>query len=452
MYLKKGDVVEGEVVDFASGGEGIIKIDRFPIFVSFAIVGETVRARVTFAKKDCAFAELVEIIEPSPKRVKPTCPYFGKCGGCDLLHISKDLQLALKRDAVQDALRKIAGIYVDVPLPIAGGSEGYRNKLSLPFAFNKVSGRVSLGFYERRSHKVVPIKWCAACGEWTADLISTITEWANDVHASVYDETTGKGLLRYAVARIIDSLSLTLVINGDEIPRFKELIYRLKEHFPDICVYVSVNKKRTNVIFGEDAKLVYGRELPQSLGRFYTVVSPKSFLQVNNDIRDKLYDSVAAALDGFSGEIVELYSGIGLLTAQLALRLNAKIVSVEIEPSAVRDAQTLINSLGVEDRVKCVRDDALDFMQKLSCEKCRRVLILDPPRKGCDGRVLQAAINAGFEKIIYISCNPQTLSRDAGILKAAYELNSVQPFDMFPGTAEVETLCVFDLKTADDKN
>lgn len=409
LDVKIGDVIEGAVVGSASGGEGIVKIGRFPVFIPFAIEGEAVRARVTYVKKDCAFGELIEVLIPAKDRIKPPCPYFGKCGGCDLQHMLIERQRAFKSVAVCDALRKIGGISVYVPQPIGGAPFAYRNKLSLPFSFNKVSGRVSIGFYERRSHKVVPIKWCAACGDWTGYLISALTSWANDVHASVYDETTGKGLLRYAVARMLDSLSLTLVINGDEIPCFRELIYRLEEHFPDICVYTSVNKKRTNVIFGEDVKLVYGKELPQALGRFYAVVSPRSFLQVNNEIRDKLYDGVAAALDGFSGEIVELYSGIGLLTAQLALRLSAKIVSVEIEPSS-----------------------------------CPRALLLDPPRKGCADDVIRQASDSDIDRIVYVSCDPLTLSRDAAKLSERFELVSVQPYDMFPQTAEVETLCVFE--------
>lgn len=446
--IKKGDILEGVVADLASGGEGVIKVDGFPVFVPFAIAGEKVRARVTYVKKDVAFGELVEVIAPSEDRVKPVCPYFGKCGGCDIQHMRIPLQAELKRGAVQNAFRKVAGMCVDVQTPISGEPWEYRNKLALPFAYNKTSGRVSLGFFERRSHKVVPIKWCAACGEWSGQLIEAICAWANKFRISVYDETSGKGLLRHAVARMLDNLSLTLVINGDEIPHMDALIEELKERFDDFCLYVSPNKKNTNVIFGDEARLVFGEEKKQNLGTIQAVISPKSFLQVNGEIRDKLYDGAASALLGFEGDIVELYSGTGILTAQLATRLKVNITAVEIESSATRDAVALTKELGLEDRVKCVNGDALHFMLGLggAFDK-RRALLLDPPRKGCAREVLEAAIKAGFDKIVYISCDPQTLARDAAILKEHYAPILIQPYDMFPQTAEIETLCVFEKKS-----
>ncbi len=447
--IKTGDVIEGVVAAYASGGEGVIKVDKFPIFVPFALVGELVRARVTFAKKDVAFGELVEVVSPSPDRVKPVCPYFGRCGGCDLQHMSIPLQHDVKRDAVRDAFKKIAGIDVEVPLPRAGAPLAYRNKLALPFAKNSRSGRVYLGFYERRSHKVVPIKWCAACGEWTGELIEALMSWANDFGISVYDETTRRGLLRHAVARMLERLSLTLVVNGDDIPHADELIDRLKQKFGEFCLYVSQNTKNTNVIFGDTVKLIYGEEKPQNLGKFSAVISPKSFLQVNSEVRDMLYDGVATALDGYEGDVVELYSGIGLLTAQLALRSAARFTCVEIEPAATRDAKELMKRLYLEDRVKCVNGDALKFMQGLKSQDGARILLVDPPRKGCAKEVLEAAIGTGFEKIVYISCDPNTLARDAGILKGSYAVADIRLYDMFPQTAGVETLCVLKSRKID---
>ncbi|MDE7372998.1 MAG: TRAM domain-containing protein, partial [Clostridia bacterium] len=224
-----GDIIDGIVSDFGSDGEGVIKLDGYPVFVPYAIKGEEVRARITYAKKDCAFGEVVEVVTPSPSRVKPRCPYFGKCGGCDLQHADTPLQLEIKRNSVENALKKFAGLNPNesmiecgsssngskTPKPLRLNDFEYRNKLSLPFAYNSHTGRVSLGFYEKRSHKVVPMKWCPLHGEWAANLIAVLTEWANEFNISVYDENTHKGLLRHAVARMLDTLSLTLVINGD---------------------------------------------------------------------------------------------------------------------------------------------------------------------------------------------------------------------------------------------
>ncbi len=447
--IKSGDIIEGVVSSFASGGEGVIKADRFPIFVPFALVGEVVRARVTFAKKDVAFGELLEVVSPSPDRVKPVCPYFGKCGGCDLQHMSLRLQHEVKRDAVRDAFGKFAGMKVDVPLPIAGAPYAYRNKLALPFSFNKRSGRVTLGFYERRSHKVVPIKWCPACGEWTGDLIDALMSWANEYGISVYDEGTRRGLLRHAVARMLKMLSLTLVINGDDIPHADALIERLKQKFGEFCLYISSNTQNTNVIFGDSVKLVYGEEKPQNLGKFSAVISPKSFLQVNSEVRDMLYDGVAAALEGYDGDVVELYSGVGLLTAQLALRSKARFTCAEIESSATRDAKELMERLSLGDRVECINIDALKFMRGFKANDGARILLVDPPRKGCAREVLEAAMEAGFERIVYISCDPMTLARDAGILKDSFDVSEIRLYDMFPQTAGVETLCVFERKKND---
>lgn len=451
--IKIGDVLQGRVSAFASGGEGIVKIDRFPVFVPFALVGEIVRAKLTHLKKDCGFGELVQVLSPSDDRVKPICPYFFKCGGCDLQHMREGLRLELKRDAVRDAFRKICGLDVDVPLPVSGAQTGYRNKLALPFAKNARSGRVYLGFFERRSHKVVPIKWCPACGEWTGDLIEALTSWATEFGASVYDEASGEGLLRHAVARMTDRLSLTIVANGDALPHLDALERKLQAKFQDFCLYISPNRKRTNVIFGDEVRLVCGLERDVRLGKFSAPLSPKAFLQVNDEIRDKLYDAVSDALASFDGDIAELYSGAGILTAELALRLpSSRITSVEIEPSATRSAAALMRKLGLDGRVDVICGDALAYMQKAAPTSRPRALILDPPRRGADKEILTGALSAGFERIIYISCNPQTLARDAAILRDGYALSSVKTFDMFPMTKDVETLCVFERSAVPSAN
>lgn len=441
MDLIAGDIVEGRVLDFGSDGEGIIKIDGYPVFVPYAIKGEDIRAKIVYVKKDCAFGEIAEIINASPSRIKPRCPYYGKCGGCDLQHVDREMQLEIKRETVRRALLKNAGTDFDVPTPVRLNDWEYRNKMSLPFYRNPRSGNISLGFYGKRSHKVIPIKWCPLHGEWAGKAIAAVTEWANEHDISVYDEGSGKGLLRHAVFRYIDSLSVTIVINGVRLPETDSLVQKLKAHFETFTVYISVNTKHNNVIMGDTVNLVYGEEKPQNLGAFKAVVSPKSFLQVNDSIRDAIYDRVAEELDGFDGDIVELYSGIGLLSAQIAIRLpGANIVSVEIERSASENAVSLMKSLGLSERVNCILDDAKHFCGNAEFSDRRRALVIDPPRRGCDKEVLTSA--KGFEKIVYISCNPQTLARDIKILSEEYALTDVQPYEMFPETAEIETVAV----------
>lgn len=473
------DIIDGEVCDFTSDGEGVVKIDGFAVFVPFAIKGEVIRAKICFVKKDYAVSELIEVVKPSEHRVKPKCPYFGTCGGCDIQHLDRDTQLEMKKASVANALKRVGGLDVSVDDVVRLNDWEYRNKISLPFGYKRKTNRVTLGFFEKRSHSVVPMKWCPLHGEWASKLIAIVTEWANTNKISVYDEKTEQGLLRHVVARYLDTLCVTLVINGDRVGKLKELCQKLEGEFGAVTVYISENTKNTNVIFGKITKLVYGKERKQNLGAFDAVVSPTSFLQVNNDVRDAIYDEVCKELKDFDGDVLEFYSGVGLLTAQIAMRLpNAKITSVEIEPSAVENAKALMKELGLSDRVKCHCQDVLDwiakngmpqkdsevcedenlpdeivnspfFLGEKPAEKERKkplALILDPPRKGCDRSVLEGAMGANIQRIVYVSCNPQTLARDLKILSQEFEIKRVTPFDMFCQTSNVETLCVLDRK------
>lgn len=439
-----GDEFEGTVCDFGMNGEGIVKDGAYPVFVPFVIVGERVRVRITYAKKDYAFGEAIEVLSASDDRIKPRCVHFGRCGGCDLQHLSAPMQAEVKRLNLQRTLSKTAGIDVVVPQVVSGAPWAYRNKLSLPFGSMGRHGKIVVGFYEKKSHRVVPLKDCLLHGEWARKVISAVTEWANENGLKSYDENTGKGLLRHLVARYVTTLSVVLVVNGDNVPHIDNLARKLDVNFDTYALYVSPNKAKTNVIMGDTVHLVSGREVPQKLGAFSAAVSPMSFLQVNDEIRDRIYDDVCANLQGFDGDITELYSGVGLLTAEIALRLpEARITAVEIVPEAVADAKRLIERLGTEDRVTEVCADAAEYMGTLSSDALSRALVLDPPRKGCDESVLAAAVGAGYSRIVYVSCNPATLARDLKFLLAhGYTLQSLQPYDMFPQTMHVETLAV----------
>ena len=441
LKLLVGDIIEGEVIDLGVTGEGVIKYDTLPIFVPFALPHERVRVRINYTKKDYAFGDLIEVLTPSNERVKPRCCYFGKCGGCDLQHMSKAVQLEIKRVSVERSLRRNGGFDYDVPLVVSLNDWGYRNKLSLPFGVNGL-GDVVVGFYEKRTHKVVSMKHCALHGDWASELIEIVTKWANEMKHTVYNENTGKGALRHLVARKIDNLQVTLVINSDNIEGIKELGVALEEKFGDVSVFISVNKKNTNVILGDSAQLVYGKEREQNLGMYKAVVSPMSFLQVNGQVRDAIYNAVAESLAGFDGDIVELYSGVGLLTAEIASRLpRTKIKSVEIVEEATADAKKLMQKLGFDHRVECINADATAFMANLKGKAQNSAIILDPPRKGCSQEVLDSILKGEFAKIIYISCNPATLARDvAYLIKKGFTPGEVTPFDLFPRTGHVESV------------
>lgn len=445
MKLLIGDIIEGKVIDFGSSGEGIIKIDAFPIFVPYVLVGETVRAKINYVSKDYAFADVIEVLSLSNDRIKPYCTYFGKCGGCDLQHAKYECQLEIKRLSVERALKKISKLEIEVPTPISSPEWEYRNKLSLPFGYNSKSKKVSLGYFEKKSHKVTSIKWCPLNGEWAANLINVVSAWANDNEISVYNEIDKKGLLRHLTARMLDTLSICLVINGDKIPFKNDLIDGLKKYFTDFVLYISVNKKSTNVILGDNVQLIYGEEKKQSLGKFSSYISPLSFLQVNNHIRDLIYDDVCNHINNYNGNIIELYSGAGLLTAQIASRLTSvKIVSVEIEPTATASANVLHKELGLDNRITNINDDAKHYVENASFDNM--LLLLDPPRRGCDKEILEKVKSKNIEKIVYISCNPQTLARDISLLSDEYSIEYIQPYDMFPQTCHVETIVLLQRK------
>ena len=440
LKLLVGDVIEGEVIDLGVTGEGVIKYDTLPIFVPFALPLEKVRVRINYVKKDYAFGDLIEVLTPSNERVKPRCCYFGKCGGCDLQHMSKQVQLEVKRQSVERSLRRNGGFDYEVPMVVSLNDWGYRNKLALPFGVNGL-GDVVVGFYEKRTHKVVSMKHCALHGDWAGELIEVVTKWANNFGHSVYNENTGKGILRHLVARKLDNLQVTLVVNGDSVDGINELGKQLDDRFGDVTVHLSVNKKNTNVILGDSARLVYGKEREQNLGAYKAIVSPMSFLQVNGQVRDAIYNAVAENLKGFDGDIVELYSGVGLLTAEISSRLpRTKIKSVEIIKEATADAKKLMAKLGFGHRVECINGDATVFMENLKGKAQNSAIILDPPRKGCSQEVLDSIVKGEFAKIIYISCNPATLGRDLKALLPHYNIDTLQPYDMFPQTAHVETL------------
>lgn len=383
--MKKGDRLTVEIVDMGASGEGVAKVEGIPVFVPFAITGERVSIELVHCKKNYAFADLIDVLSSSNDRINPRCVHFGTCGGCDLQHLSYQKQLEIKRASVVNNLRKIAKIDCEVGDVVYGKQWCYRNKLSLPFGLK--DGKVVVGFFEKRSHNIVPMKECPLHSDWAIDLIWCLTSWANEAKISVYDERKQTGFLRHSVARMLDTLSLTIVGNGKALPSLDLLVKKLEIKFENFEVYFSSNTKNTNVILGKSAQLVFNTPQKQTLGALKAEVSPMSFLQVNNEIRDKIYEYVCTAIEHNSSQafaenseasaendkslneiqIVELYSGVGILTAELALRLpNAKITAVEIVPEATADANRLMAENNLSDRVTNVCADAAQTLKDIA--------------------------------------------------------------------------------------
>lgn len=458
---KQDDILTLDVVSYGMDGEGIAKQDGFVFFVKGALAGETVKAKVLHVnKKNLVFCDLKEVIVPSKKREKPVCNRFERCGGCDMLHISYDEQLRIKRENVKALFRKNMkreDIEVDDVVPCST-RYGYRNKIQLPFG--TVNGKVAMGFFRENSHRIVSVTKCFLHGEWAEKLIDVMLRFANENGLTAYDDATGKGLLKHAVARKTDDgLCIVVVTSGKRLPFEKKLIALLEKAFGDeYALYNSIKKERNNVVLGEEMICLKQKRLTVNVLGIKAEINPYSFLQLNNEIRDKIYGRIVEEIKktGKKSVVVDAYAGVGTLGAILAKDGN-KVLNVEIVKEATEDGKKLAKENGLtEEEITNINGDAAVVVPKIvneltEEEKKNVVILLDPPRKGCDERVLSALSSiTAPHTIYYISCNPATLTRDLNaLLQNGYQINYVTPYDMFPNTKHVETLVQLSHKTPD---
>ena len=465
MKVTQNDILQLVIDDVGVGGEGIAHHEGATVFVPFALTGETVKVKVAHVKRDLVFADLVEVLIPSPDRVYVPCNRYRRCGGCDLLHVEYAEQLDIKRRAVATTLSK-AGVEAEV-LPTVPSPEplGYRNKIMLPFG--RVDGRVKLGFFREGSHKIVPIGKCFLHGDWVTKLIAATLDFADKYQLSAYDPDTGKGLLRHLVARKYpEGMDVTLVVNGNGAPHLGDYYRSLVEIDPHVALYVSPNTKSNNVILGGSVRLVSGTPIVTKVDGIDVSVNPLSFLQVNDGVRHLIYDKVREMTAREGALVIDAFAGVGILGATLALA-GATVHNIEIVPEAIEDADRLARLNGVEDKVFNHLGDSAEVMPRLVEGLSGKVsVILDPPRKGCPPEVLRTLLRmaerdrqafapetvafdggkeirvgaAYVDKLVYISCNPATLARDLAILSEGYAIESVTPWDMFPQTKHCEVL------------
>ena len=468
--MKKNDSICAVVDAIGSAGEGIIRHEGTTFFVPACLPGEKVRFKVLKIKNNIGYGKLEEVLTPAEERVRPVCGVFSRCGGCVLQHLDYGAQLIHKAGVVKDALRKIGGLQVNVPTAVKSEPfYGYRNKLQMPIGVDK-DGNTVVGFYAERSHRIVPIAKCAIHPEWAEKVINVVKTYALKSGVQGYDEERKSGVLRHIVAREIGGRFIfTLVCAKREVPDIPYLIALFAEHFAEFALYLNFNDTDTNVIFGEEFKKVHG-------GGFFTAeeqgiryeAGPVTFLQVNDNVRTKLYkDALKTVVETGDEVVIDAYSGGGLLTAMLAKKTKRVYgIELEKEASACADALKTKNKLQNMTNICARVEDVLpDVLERERGEKLR--LILDPPRAGIARSVLKALKGSGIEKLTIISCNPATLARDLGILTGRlienekgeliknpayvglesgetlvgdYELTYVQPYDMFPQTKHVETL------------
>ncbi len=438
--IKKNDVLEIEIDGIGYEGEGIAHLGGYTVFIRYALPGEKVRAVVILVKPTFAVAKLQQVLRVSPDRATPFCPVYYRCGGCGLQHMTYDAQLRFKQNAVREAFRKTARMDIEpcqtVPSP---RPTFYRNKMSLPVRGDDAQ----TGFFATGSHRLVPIEECPIQFDGNGELIGAFRAFMHKNDLRGYNETERTGDVRHlSVRQLGDFRTVTVVTNGNRAKQLAPFNAVLEELYGNkYAYYLNENTSAGNRILGEKSVLAGGELAPVTVDGLQVSVHPHAFFQVNDGVRQKLY--AAAAEHANSHAAVDAYSGAGILSALLARKASA-VLGVEIETAAVRSAQDMAARNGIQN-VTFVCDDCAEALPRLpqAFRGQNTVVVLDPPRAGCDRRVLAALSAACPAKIVYISCNPATLARDVSLLtQSGFALSSVTPFDMFPQTAGVETLCV----------
>lgn len=445
--LKINDVITYTAQDYANS-ETVGVVDGYTIFVPQLIVGEVARVKINYVKRNVAYADVVELLSPSPHRVEPTCAHFGCCGGCTLSHMSYSEQLIFKRNKVASNVCKLAKLNLNV-LPCVASSKvtGYRNKLSLPVSGRR--GQVSIGMYRRNTHSVVDVDDCALGGEWATKLVDTFRRYCNSYGIVPYNERTFKGEIRHIVARYLDGqLLVTIVSNGEYVRDLQPLAVELGKQFNRYGLFVNVNTQRNNVILGNVTQHVCGLRYVEGehLGVKYRL-RPTSFFQVNDDVANAIYSKVKELLDVSQTEVlVDCFSGVGVLTNILASS-KYDTYAIEIESSAVCDANEMVE-LNNTPRTTNICGDVTVELPKIAQTNAgkRLTVVVDPPRKGLGESICQTLLSANVDNVVYISCDSATLSRDLALLSQKYAVTYIQPYDMFPSTDQVETLVCLERK------
>lgn len=471
LPVAKNDETVMDIIDMNHDGEGVGRVDGYTLFVSGALPGEQVEVKVLKTKKQYGYAKLQKVLKPSPDRVAPPCEIYAKCGGCQLQHLSYEAQLDWKRQHVINALERIGKLKVSDDegikvLPTLGMAEPwrYRNKAQVPIGVaseQSVQGSGNLGdlhrkdtdgqarhlvggFYAKGSHRIIDMETCLIQHKQNDEVIAQIKEIGRSLGIAPYNEETGQGLLRHVVVRIgvtTGEVMVVLVTNGDSIPKVDQWIQKITSQIPAVTsICQNVNTRRTNVIFGDVTRVLWGREVIYDyIGNVKFAISARSFYQVNPVQTEVLYQKTVdyAGLTG-NETVIDAYCGIG--TISLFLAQHAKqVYGVEIVPEAIEDARAnaKLNGMSHVQFEVGASEDVIPRWKEQGIEA--DVIVVDPPRKGCDAKLLETIVEMKPKRVVYVSCNPATLARDLRVLEdGGYKAVEVQPVDMFPHTGHVE--------------
>ncbi|MGI6072574.1 MAG: 23S rRNA (uracil(1939)-C(5))-methyltransferase RlmD [Lachnospiraceae bacterium] len=452
--MRKNDRIQLKITDLGANGEGVGRYNDYAFFVKNAVVGDEVSAVITRMNKGYGFAKTLEIIVPSEDRVTPPCPNASRCGGCQIMQLSYPAQLAFKQSKVKNNLERIGGQKDFVMRDIIGMDEDdtlhYRNKVQFPVG-RKPDGTVVTGFYAGRTHYIVPTDNCPVSSKAANRATAVVRDFISRQGVSIYDEITGKGLVRHILIRTgttTGQLMVCLVINGNRLTGAggnveKAFVQALTEKIPKInSICLNINKKNTNVILGSKIICLHGNDyIEDKIGELTFRISPLSFFQTNSMQARKLYDK-ALEYAGLTGEetVWDLYCGIGAISLFLAQRAK-KVYGVEIVPAAIDNAACNARLNDITNAEFFCGPAEEVFAEAVRGGKAgANVVVVNPPRKGCDASLLEAIMEVAPAKIVYVSCDSATLARDVKILSEKYKLVEATPVDLFPHTVHVETV------------
>jgi 23S rRNA (uracil1939-C5)-methyltransferase len=445
--MKKNDVIELNITDVTLEGSGVGRYENMAVFVPFSAVGDKLEVKILKVKTKYAFGKILKIIKPSTDRITETCDVYSRCGGCVFRHLDYGAELKLKENVVKNNFLRIAGLEPEFECIVGLSPNHYRNKAQYPVEI--ADGEVKVGFFSPRSHRVNDCERCLLQSESFGLAVKELKKFIIDFNISAYDEGTKKGLIRHLYIRkgaVTGETMVCLVINGDSLPESKEFVKRMQSVFGEDLksVLLNINKKDTNVILGDEIVTLYGKDyIADILCGVKVNISPLSFYQVNHAVAEKLYEKAAEYADTKGKTVLDLYCGAG--TIGLSMAKNAKkIVGVEVVPEAVENAKENAKNNGFNN-TEFICGDAKIAAQKLKEQNVSPdVVILDPPRKGCEEELLQIVANDFCpERVVYVSCDSATLARDCKIFNSmGYKTEKVSVFDMFPRTGHVETVAL----------
>lgn len=457
--MNKNSVVNLKITDVTIEGVGIGRHENMAVFVPKAALGDELQVKIIKMYKNYAVGKIEKIITPSKDRIQVDCICYGKCGGCCFRHISYEAELKIKYNHVLNSLEKIGGFKgINVEPTIKSSQTNfYRNKSQVPVS-KAPNGEVITGFYGNHSHRVVASETCLIHPQKFDIIISAVKKWIKKFGVSIYSEDTHKGLIRHIYIRNAEStgeMMVCLVINGTDIPFKNELINCLQRlDLNIVSISININREKTNVILGKKFEFIWGKtQITDYLLGLKFDISPESFYQVNKKQTEVLYsiikDNIALTGDDL---LIDLYCGIGTIGLVLSSKAS-NVIGVEVVNGAVKDATHNAKENNIKN-AKFICADATEFADKLKLIKySKKIIVIDPPRKGCSPELIKSVFDISPQQLIYVSCNPATLARDLKIYcQGGFEIKKVIPVDMFPRSCHVETVVLLGRKIGNDKN